>query len=310
MLERLRSTLRLPLGPMTVHELRSRMRNQQSYSVLTLYMLVAGGVTLLVYITASAMGSSGIDDSSRVGSALFYIVVAMQTLLVSFVTPWFSAGALSSEREGHTYDLLRLTLITPRQLVTSKFLSGYGFTGLLVFASLPLLSLALLLGGVDVGQLAAALAVILATGFLFSCLALYISCCQRSTTDAMILTYTTVLGIVIGVSVLTLIALPMLNGVLYRSSTVVRTRPFLAELIQLVQYVLMSCSPISTLAVSETSLLQSGHLLSMTVDPIPGMTTPFNIPAPFLITTLLYLTTGILLLWLTVRHLSRPNPND
>src|SRR5690349_22116626 len=103
MVQRIQDRLRLPFNPMTVQELRSRMRNPQAYAVLTIYMSIVSGITLLVYLATSANGSSGVNDSSRVGTALFYIVVGMQTLLVAFVTPSFSAGALSGEREGGTY---------------------------------------------------------------------------------------------------------------------------------------------------------------------------------------------------------------
>jgi ABC-type transport system involved in multi-copper enzyme maturation permease subunit len=293
-----------------MHELRARMRSPQAYAVLTIYMSVVSGITLLVYIAASASGNSGVNDSSRVGSALFYIVVGMQTVLVSFVTPWFTAGAISGERENNTYDLLRLTLITPRQIVTSKLLSAFGYTAMLIFATLPLLSLALLLGGVEVNQVLAALSVILAAAFLFSCLGLFVSSRLRTTVSSTILTYSVVLGIVIGMSVLTLIALPLLNSILYGTSTVVKTSPLLAALIQLFLFVMMSFSPISTLVASEANMQESGSLFSVTVNPIPGTTTPFDIPAPFFITLVLYLSIGAALLILTIRRLAHPSQAD
>ena len=310
MLVKLLSRLGPPINPMMVHELRARMRNPQAYAILTIYMSIVSGITLLVYIAASSGGNSGVNDSSRVGTALFYIVVGLQTVLVSFVTPWFTAGAISSERETDTYDLLRLTLLTPRQIVTSKLVSAFGYTALLVFATLPLLSLALLLGGVELGQLLAAILVIFAAAFLFSCLGLFVSSRLQTTLGSTIITYSLVLGIVIGMAVMTLIALPLLNSIIYGTSAVVKTSPFLAALIQVLLFIVMSLSPISTLVASETNLQETGDLLTITVNPIPGTTSPFVIPAPFIITVALYLIAGAALLWFTTVHLRRPAIRD
>ena len=310
MLHKLLSLTSSPFSPTTTHELRARMRDPQAYAILTIYLSVVSGITLLIYIAVSSGGNGGVNDSSRVGSALFYIIVGMQLVLISFIAPWFTAGAISGEREMNTYDLLRLTPLKPRQIVLSKLLSAFGYTMLLVFATLPLLSLALLLGGVDLSQILAAILVICAAAFLFSCLGLFVSSHLQTILGATTLTYALVLAIVIGMAVMASTALPVLNGMLYTSSTTVKTSPFLASLIQVLQLAMVSLSPISTLLTSESNLQDSGNLYTIVVNPIPGTTTPFSIPAPFVITVLLYLVVGILLLWLTIRHLKRPGIRD
>jgi hypothetical protein len=73
---------------------------------------------------------------------------------------------------------------------------------------------------------------------------------------------------------------------------------------------MVSLSPISTLVASESNLQDSGHLYTIIVNPIPGTTTPFSIPAPFIIMVVLYLVAGVLLLWLTIQHLKRPGIRD
>jgi ABC-type transport system involved in multi-copper enzyme maturation permease subunit len=273
-------------------------------------MSVVSGITLLVYLATSANGNNGINDSSRVGTALFYIVVGMQTLLVSFVSPSFSAGAVSGERESETYDLLRLTLLTPRQIVIGKLIPAFGYTALLVFATLPLLSLALLLGGVELVQLFGALSVILASALLFSALGLYISSRMRTTLGSTIITYAVTLGIVLGMAVLTLIAFPLLNGILYSTSSVVKTSPFLATCLQVLLFIVMSASPISAMVASEANMQESGNALGIAVNPIPGTTTAFMIPAPFLILVALYLVSSTVLIWLTIRHIGHPGDQD
>jgi ABC-2 type transport system permease protein len=300
LLQRLRPTV----NPLLIHELRSRMRNQRAYAILTVYMSVLSGIVVLVYIVASAAGNNGVNDSSRVGTALFYLIIGMQVILVSFVTPSFTATALSSEHENNTFDLLRLSLLTARQITYSKLVSAIGYTLLLIFASLPMLSLALLLGGVEAAQILAALLVIVLAGVLFACVGLWVSARVKTSAGALIVTYAITLGIVIGMSVMTLVALPLVNDALYGTSAIVRTNPALASLVQIVLVLLMSTSPISALVATETNLAESGHLLNISINPIPGTTTPIIFPAPFIILALIYVVVSVLLIASTIRQLN------
>jgi hypothetical protein len=104
-------------------------------------------------------------------------------------------------------------------------------------------------------------------------------------------------------AVLTLIALPLLNGVLYGTSSIVKTSPFLASLLQLLLFALVSVSPISAMVASEANLQESGNALAVVVNPLPGTTAPFSIPAPFILLTALYLVTSLLLFMWCVRRI-------
>jgi ABC-type transport system involved in multi-copper enzyme maturation permease subunit len=286
------------------------MRNPQAYTILTTYLSVICGIALLIYVAAATSSTGGVNDSSRVGSVLFYTIITTQLILVCTIVPWFTASAISGEREMNTLDLLQLTPLLARHIVLGKFISTFCYALVLIFATLPLLSLALLLGGVDVTQVLAADLVICATAFLFACLGLYISSRTKTVYIASILTYVLVAGITIGIAIMTLMALPLFNATLYHSSTIVKTSPWLASTIQVAQTALLSLSPLSALIATESNLQSSGNLYAMTINPIPGTTSPIEIPAPFLLTSLFYLLGGTALLWLTYRRLRRPSSRD
>lgn len=305
MLSRLLSGVQLPFNPMLLHELRSVMRNYRAYVVLTVYMSIVSGIVVFVYIVASAGGNSGINDSSRVGTALFYIIAGMQILLVSFVTPAYTATALSAERERDTYDLLRLTMLSSGQIVISKLVAAVGYTVLLVLASMPMLSLALLLGGVTGGQMLAALAVIAVSALLYATLGLWVSARTASSTTALIVTYAITLGLVIGISILTLITMPLITDALYGTSAIIRTNPILASVLQLMLIVFISASPISAMVATETNYAETGSLMEIYINPLPGTTVPMLVPAPFLVLTAFYLLATTWLIIATIRHLNR-----
>jgi ABC-2 type transport system permease protein len=304
MIQQIQSRLKFSLNPFTAHELRSLMRGPRAYLVLTVYLSIVSGITLLLYIATSGNGTSGVNDSSSVGSALFYVIIGMQTLLVSFLTPSFTAGALNGEREQGTYDLLWMTGVTPTQIVVGKLMASVGYTFLLVLATLPLLSLALLLGGVELIQLAVALTVILMSALLFSSLGLYISARMPTMLGSTIVTYALATAIVIGMAVFTLISFPLINDLIYGSSSIVKTSPFLGVLLQLVMFLTMSISPISAMVASEANLQESGNAWLISIAPLPGSPPTIDIPSPFVILLILYVVVSVLLLWRTIKRLA------
>ena len=72
-----------------------------------------------------------------------------QTLLVVFLAPAFTAGAISLEREKQTLDLLATTPISSLAIVLGKLASALTFVFLLILSSIPLTALVFMFGGVS-----------------------------------------------------------------------------------------------------------------------------------------------------------------
>ena len=296
--------LSLGVNPLTVKELRGRMRGARAYAVVTVYISIVSGIALLLYTGVSLSNpNSGVGNSSQVGAALFYVVVGLQIVLVSFVAPAFTTGAISGERERQTFDLLKATLLTPRQIVWGKLTPALGFILLLVMATIPLFSLAFLLGGVEPLQFGAALCVILASAALFTTLGLYVSSRTQTTLSATIITYALVVGIVIGLSVLAIVAFPLLSTALGRpgSGAAGAATPVLTVLF----FALVSISPIGALVTTEANFQSNGNMFVLSLGPFPPATAPVTMPAPFLILMVCYLVASVVLFWLTTRAVRR-----
>ncbi len=289
--------LNLRINPLMARELRAYMRSARAGAVLTVYISIVSGITLLLYMGVSlANPASGVGNYSQVGSALFYVVVGLLIVLVSFVAPAFTVSAISGERERHTFGLLKTTLLSPRQIVWGKLIPALGYILLLVLATLPLFSLAFLLGGIEPAQFAAALCVILASAALFTTLGLFVSSRASSTLSATVITYSVVVGIVIGLSALAILVFPALAGLGTRAGASggapVLTAVFVA---------LISLSPVGALVTSEANFVNTGNLLTLTIGPFPASPAAIVLPAPFLILTACYLAASGALLWLAAR---------
>jgi ABC-type Na+ efflux pump permease subunit len=131
---------RLLDNPVVLKELRSRMRGARAFIVLTVYLLLLGAFSSLIYVAVSESytNASGQTTVGEIGRTLFGGVVAIEMLLVAFIAPAFTSGAISGEREHQTFDLLRTTLLPPYSFVVGKLLSAMLFVLLLLLAAIPL----------------------------------------------------------------------------------------------------------------------------------------------------------------------------
>jgi ABC-2 type transport system permease protein len=177
-------------NPIIVKELRSRMRGGRPYVILTGYLL---GLSLLcfgilqIFERQSANGATIL--SAHVGQGLFATLALAMTLLIVFLTPALTAGAISSEREQLTYDLLIATPLRPGRILSGKLVAAIWYVLLLIFAAVPLGSIVLIFGGIAPRDLLKALLLLLVTALATGMLGLLCSAIARRTLRATIMAY-------------------------------------------------------------------------------------------------------------------------
>jgi len=210
-------------NPLLIKELRGRMRGARAFIVLTVYLLLLTCFTSIVYYAyqIDVTGYGGRADMAELGKTAFATVVLVEIFMVTFITPAFTAGAISGERERKTYELLRATLLPARKLVSGKLTSALTYMFLLILAAVPLESLAFILGGVVVEELGMALVLLLVTAFAFATIGLFFSSLARTTLVSTVLTYATALLTTIGLPLLLFMLVLLLDPVLmgYGSSS-------------------------------------------------------------------------------------------
>ena len=191
-----------PLNPVLARELKQRMRGRHVWLVVTLYLTVLALILRWVYVTATKTDSfdGGIDllASATAGRAIFQWLLFFMLLLVCFIVPGLTAGAISGERERQTMVALQLTLLRPRSIVAGKLLASLAFVVLLIIASLPLVTIPFLVGGVSLPEVVKGLWMVLATAVTLACLTLACSALLRRTQAATVVAYGLVLALVLG----------------------------------------------------------------------------------------------------------------
>ncbi len=270
-------------NPIIIKELRSRMRRKRSYLILTLFLIFSAGIVSLVYFGVAETNDFYPDPDVRrtLGQAIFLTVVLLQLGAVNFVTPAFTAGSIASERENQTYDLLRTTPVSAKDIVRGKLLSGLLFTLLLLIATIPMQSMAFLFGGIEPSELIIATLMIVVTATVFSAVGIYASTLLKRSVPATILAYIIANG--------GIIILPLLLGIVgtlfpyaFDSLDVFDPEKNLVGFIiaASILWILASSNPVIAAAFSEALLLEEGAIFFWVQDINP--TLKIYIPSPWM----------------------------
>src|SRR5438034_2417904 len=133
--------------------------------LLTLYL---GLVTLAVVAVLGLSVSSSGTISPNLGQSLFIALASGSVLLIAFISPGLTSGTISGERERRTLDLLLVTRASPLGLVAGKLAGALLWVLYLLIASLPVLGIVNLFGGVPLSTAIATISVIAVTAVTYT----------------------------------------------------------------------------------------------------------------------------------------------
>jgi len=294
---------RLMDNPVILKELRGRMRGGQAFVLLTIYLGLIAMFILFVYSVISPAYSYAFDASARqdAGKAIFGTVVLLELLLVSFIAPGLTAGAITSEREHQTYELLRTTLLSARSLVLGKLGSAFAYIFLLILTAVPLQSLAFLLGGVGLGELIVSELLLVVTAVFFCTLGIFFSSLLKRTLAATVSSYAAILF-----SFLVIVFIFMLIAYTEALSYNSMLEQFTEYILGIVIWALVSTNPLMAAIISEVILVEDQNLF-YTTSQMFGSSGPAFLPSPWIIYVLFYTGFTLLLIFLSIQLVKRPD---
>ena len=287
-------------NPVTLKELRGRMRGRRAFVVLTVYLAFMAALITLVYLAFAAISTSPGGPSSRqAGKAVFGAVLAVQLFLVIFIGPAFTSGAISGEKERKTYDLLRTTLLSARSLVSGKLLSALGYVFLLLIVSIPLMSIAFLLGGVSPIELVVSQLLIAVSAIAYALIGLLYSTMMRTTLAATVSTYATALLLTAGGPIIAFLFAAILGPLLFSP-----TSPVWPVTIMLIYggLLLAATNLPATIVISELFLLDQDALFFFS-EMVDGRAVLLF--SPWFVYVFLYGLLALILFWICVRRVER-----
>ena len=164
--------------PLFWEELRRRMRGGHMQVVLLIYTLLL--IALLFFATQERDIGSDPREWPQFGKTLWQIFLMAQMGIIIILSPGLTAGAISSEKEQGTLDLLLLTRMSSLSIVLGKFFGAIGQMMLLLLVGLPIISVVFFFGGVSPGEIVLGYALTISAGLGYASLGFFTSCkCKR-----------------------------------------------------------------------------------------------------------------------------------
>jgi hypothetical protein len=272
-------------NPVTVKELRGRMRGARAMIVLTAYVLVMSLFTTLLYWLNTGFSTVTLSTTgSWLGIMIFGGVLTIELFMVCFIAPAFTAGAISGERERQTYHLLRTTLLSAWRLVIGKLSSALAYTLLLLLAAIPLQSLAFLMGGITMTEVAMSIWLLVVTAIAYSAMGIYFSALSKKTLNASVLTYVVSLFITVAVPMILIVGLTLFSVASLSMNSAFQ--PMIEMVLLYVMGLLACTNPITTAILTWVTYQQYNTLFYFTVPTSNGISVPML--SPWIIFTLLY----------------------
>ncbi len=291
-------------NPVIAKELRGRMRDRRTFILLTFYLSLIASFVGVVYLflSESASGMSFDPDYRQtLGKSLFGTVVIIELLLIGFIAPGLTSGAITSEREHRTLDLLKTTLLTARELVLGKLGASVIYLLLLIFTVLPIQSLAFILGGVGPAEVIISTILLIVTAVFFSTLGIFFSSFLKRTLAATISSYGSIL-----LSVLMLVFFVFSMGFL--TSLMYSTGPssaFNEDVLMIIVWMVISTNPLLAPIFTEMVLIEDQSIFISSSSSIMGISN-MHLLSPWIIYVITYTILTVIMILLSIWFVKRP----
>ncbi len=190
----------LDINPIIIKDLRSRMRGLRPFLTLTGMLLFLAAITYGVYQISVTTFSyySGTPLSPQIGQLLFTMLAFLLLAFVCIITPAVTAGAISSEKENLTMEMLLTTPLHPAQILWGKLVSAMSYVFLLIFAAIPIASLIFLFGGVSLRDMFKTLAVLIVISITLGIFGLFISTLLKRASRSTVVIYIAIVLLIVG----------------------------------------------------------------------------------------------------------------
>ncbi|MDD2922998.1 MAG: hypothetical protein PHQ36_12005 [Anaerolineales bacterium] len=290
-------------NPVIAKELKGRMRGRQGFILLTAYLMLIGFFVTVIYLALYESGGSANMQgySQTVGKALFGAVVLLELLLISFIGPALTSGAISSERERQTFDLLHISLLSAPSLVFGKLGSAVIYLLLLIFSAIPVQSFAFFLGGVGVAEMTISTLMLVVTAVFVCSLGLFFSSFTKRTISSTVLTYgSSILSFVIFFALLLIFSI---FGPILSPSSPAAPSVAIQNMTTLAFWSLFSVNPFFAAIVSETILIDSQSAFTTTTGLFGNSS--FPLPSPWIIYVVYRVLFSMLLILLSIFFVNR-----
>ena len=179
-------------GPVFNFELQATARRGRFYTIRAFYAIVL----LIILWAIHASWSSAYDGAEIPQSMVTWFGVSAlggitigQEILVLVLTPALVAGVIADEKKRKTLHYLMASQLTSSEIVLGKLFVRMLYVGVLLGVSVPVMSLLVMLGGIDPWLVVMSCGATLSTAWFLATLSIWVSTMARRPREALFIVY-------------------------------------------------------------------------------------------------------------------------
>ena len=182
-----------------------RQKTKRSKLVVSVFLLnLLFSIIAMIILAVLAANAANYNTINYTVFQNFFIVLGfLEFGFIVMITPAITAGAITTEREKQTFDVLISTALTTKQIIRGKYWASILQIMLLIISGFPIYSLVFIYGGVSFFQALAVLLTLMLLTMYVAAIGIFWSSVSKKTIVATVLTYVILLSLMFGTMSLT-----------------------------------------------------------------------------------------------------------
>ncbi len=205
------------MNPILNKELTVGSRSIKMSIHLMIYNLVLGLIAIITLVILRANQSGGGIVNYQTLMALFPILATLQCFIILFMIPILTASSIAGERERQTLDVMLTTPISAFSIVLGKVFSSMTQVLMYVLSSIPIMSLAFIIGGMSWGYILGFIVMVIYASFYVGAVGVYCSAKKKKTISSVISSFIIIAVAMIGTIIAFSIHLGYIQNRYYQS---------------------------------------------------------------------------------------------
>ena len=167
----------IPANPILLRVVETGGKRKRDLAIRCAYL---GLLIIVVLFSLYSNGSGNVSDTNlaelaKTSVKVFQNLSYLQLGLVALLSPIFTAGSITQEKDSQTYDILLATPLSNGQIVLGSLLSRLFFVVILLVSGIPIFAITQIFGGVAISNIFVSFLIAAATAFVTGALAMAIA---------------------------------------------------------------------------------------------------------------------------------------
>ena len=165
----------LPGNPILLRVVEAGGKRRRDLFIRCGYLGLLVFIVIFSLLSSSGQTGQSLSQLAATSGSLFQRLSYFQLGLVALLSPIFTAGAITQEKDNQTYDILLATPLTNGQIVLGSLMSRVFFVVALLVSGVPIFSITQVFGGVAIASIVLSFLIAAATAVVTGALAMAIA---------------------------------------------------------------------------------------------------------------------------------------